>query len=68
MVINKSPDELNAMTPRTNAAVLNVLQTGPYYRVNADFARQLEKELFDANKKIEFLELVVDSYSQGKQP
>lgn len=67
MKINKSPDEMNALTPRTNAAVLEVLQTGPHSKVKADFARKLEMELFDANKKIEFLELALDTSSQDKQ-
>ena len=56
MRINKSPDEMNADTPRTNAAILEVLQTGPYYRVNANFARQLEQELNRAKKRLESLE------------
>ncbi len=29
-------------TPLTDAAIRSILQTGPHYRVNADFARSLE--------------------------
>ena len=32
-------------TPRTDAAILDVLQSGPHQKVKADFARQLEREL-----------------------
>jgi len=32
-------------TPRTDAAILDVLQTGQHYKVKAEFARQLEREL-----------------------
>ncbi len=56
MNINKSPDQLNAMTPRTNAAVLDVLQTGMHQKVKAEFARQLEHELNTAKKRLESLE------------
>lgn len=56
MKINKSPDEMNADTPRTNAAVFSILQTSMHYRVNADFARQLERELNQAKKRLESLE------------
>ena len=31
-------------TPRTDAAILDVLQSGQHYKVKADFARQLERE------------------------
>ncbi len=36
-------------TPLTDAAIRSILQTGPHYRVNADFARSLEAQL-SANK------------------
>jgi predicted ATP-dependent Lon-type protease len=32
-------------TPLTDAAIRSILQTGPHYRVNADFARSLELEI-----------------------
>jgi hypothetical protein len=31
-------------TPRTDAAILDVLQSGQHYKVKADFARKLERE------------------------
>ena len=32
-------------TPRTDAAIQDVLQSGQHYKVKAEFARQLEREL-----------------------
>ena len=32
-------------TPRTDAAILDVLQSGQHFKVKAEFARQLEREL-----------------------
>ena len=32
-------------TPRTDAAILDVLQGGQHYKVKADFARELEREV-----------------------
>jgi hypothetical protein len=32
-------------TPRTDAAIREILQTGQHNKVKADFARQLEREL-----------------------
>lgn len=39
-------------TPRTDAALKEVLQCGYDYKVKAEFARQLERELNDAKRKI----------------
>lgn len=36
---------MNDDTPRTDAAIKEVLQSGPHQKVKADFARQLEREL-----------------------
>jgi hypothetical protein len=43
-------------TPRTDAAVNDVLQTGPCQKVSADFARQLERELAEAKKALHDLQ------------
>jgi len=42
-------------TPRTDAAILDVLQSGQHYKVKADFARQLERELIAATETIKKL-------------
>ena len=43
---------MNNETPRTDAAVKDVLQTGPVPKVSAEFARQLERELGEARKAL----------------
>ena len=40
-------------TPRTDAALKDVLQCGYDYKVKADFARQLERELQRSNNALE---------------
>lgn len=35
---------MNDDTPRTDAAIKEVLQSGPHQKVRADFARKLESE------------------------
>jgi hypothetical protein len=39
-------------TPRTDAALKEVLQCGYDYKVKAEFARQLERELAEARKAL----------------
>ena len=39
-------------TPRTDAALKEVLQTGQHPKVKAEFARQLERELNEARKAL----------------
>ena len=39
-------------TPRTDAALKDVLQCGYDYKVKAEFARQLERELNEARKAL----------------
>ena len=39
-------------TKRTNAAIKDSFQTGPHYKVKAEFARQLERELAAATATI----------------
>ena len=42
-------------TPRTDAAILDVLQSGQHYKVKAEFARQLEREVVELDQRIESL-------------
>ena len=39
-------------TPRTDAALKDVLQTGQHPKVKAEFARELERELNEARKAL----------------
>ena len=39
-------------TPRTDAALKDVLQPGLYPKVKAEFARELERELNEARKAL----------------
>jgi hypothetical protein len=48
-------------TPRTDAAILDVLQSGQHYKVKAEFARQLERELDAALKTINELTVTNES-------
>ena len=50
-------------TPRTDAAILDVLQSGQHYKVKAEFARQLERELDAAIKTINELTVTKDRKS-----
>lgn len=43
---------MNNDTPRTEAAMKEVLQCGYDYKVKAEFARQLERELAEARKAL----------------
>ena len=43
---------MNNDTPRTDAALKEVLQCGYDYKVKAEFARQLERELAEARKAL----------------
>lgn len=49
-------------TPRTDAAVKDVLQTGPVPKVSAEFARQLERELQRSNNALELAEGDLEAY------
>lgn len=46
---------MNNDTPRTDAAIKEVLQSGPHQKVRADFARSLEIRLAELERENESL-------------
>lgn len=55
---------MNNDTPRTDAALKEVLQCGYDYKVKAEFARQLERELGEAYRQISILWPIIKDGAQ----